>query len=53
MRESSVYVFECICGARVESTTPEATCQSCHRLLVVEWLSEVTPCSTTRTTEQP
>ena len=43
MRLSSVYVFECLCGAKVESVEREAVCQGCHRLLVVEWQSEVKP----------
>jgi len=43
MAVHSEWVFECICGATVRSFAPNAICQSCGRLLVIEWWTETNP----------
>ena len=41
MRATSIYVFECVCGKTVKSSTSSAVCASCGRAAVIHWPAEV------------
>jgi hypothetical protein len=43
MNRTSVFVFECECGAKVQANAPETQCPGCNRVLSVDWNSQTNP----------